>query len=152
MSDTDHLSQRVQALLAIAESIAAFLDHPAVEPEHLLMAMLSDRDGVGAIVMDNLGVNRKAFRALVEQSMADVYVNASSVADPAFSDRTRAVIRRMADESLRLGHTYQSTEHLLLALMSDESGEVSRLLKEQGLTVESVTEETMRLLGPSPTS
>lgn len=148
MPEVGPVSPRVQAILDNASMIALLFDHPQVECEHVLIALLADTDGVGPMVLDNLGVDRRAFRTIIEQSMPLGIANAVTSLHTEHSAGVRTMLDRMAVESTQLNHSYQGTEHLLLALIHPESENTARLLREQGLTPESVKEETMRLLGP----
>jgi ATP-dependent Clp protease ATP-binding subunit ClpC len=49
-------------------------------------------------------------------------------------------------ESLRLGHNYVGTEHLLLALVAEEEGIAGRVLREQGVDMNRTRAEVVRAL------
>jgi ATP-dependent Clp protease ATP-binding subunit ClpA len=62
-------------------------------------------------------------------------------------DARRAVIGAQ-DEARGLGHGWIGTEHLLLAVLDDESSPVAAALRDVGLTAEAVRAEVRRQLGP----
>src|SRR5688572_17876475 len=56
------------------------------------------------------------------------------------SEELRRVLADATDEALRLGHNYIGTEHVLLALISNDDSAIARALAESGITPETVRE------------
>ena len=49
-------------------------------------------------------------------------------------------------ESLRLGHNYVGTEHLLIALAAEKDGAAGRVLRDHGVTVDHARNEVVRVI------
>lgn len=120
LTDAARLTQRARAVLALAQDEARRLNHSNVGPEHLLLGLAREGDGVAAKVLAHAGVSLDATRHAVESILGrGVRV---LTAEPQPSVQTRQAIVRAADEAERLGHRYIGTEHLLLALARERDG------------------------------
>ncbi|TVR34467.1 MAG: ATP-dependent chaperone ClpB [Spirochaetaceae bacterium] len=128
----DRLTIKTQEALQDASSIAAKLNHSSLEPEHLLSALLQQTDGVVAPLLSRLGVTQAELVQRVDallQKKPKVYGdNAEMHMSPALS----RLLARAESEAQELKDEYVSTEHLLLAMLSDSS-ELARLLLEAGI-------------------
>src|SRR5487761_565162 len=122
----DRFTERSQEALQAAQTAAASLQHPAVEPEHLLPALLR-----------RLEVQPETLAARL-QSMLESRPKQLGVAEPQIGSGLRAVLMAAFDEMARLKDEYVSTEHLLLAIVRQQQGEAARLLQQGGLTPEKV--------------
>ena len=63
-----------------------------------------------------------------------------------FTDGARRVVVLAQEEARLLGHNYIGTEHLLLGLMHEGSGEAARALAGAGLTLDRVREQVLALV------
>src|SRR6266576_2696410 len=67
-----------------------------------------------------------------------------------FTERVRKVMYLAREEAARLQHDYIGTEHLLLGLIREGEGVAARVLLELGVDRKKVREETLKLLGGTP--
>ena len=67
-----------------------------------------------------------------------------------FTERVRKVIYLAREEAARLQHDYIGTEHLLLGLIREGEGVAAKVLLELGVDRKRVREETLKLLGGTP--
>ncbi len=132
--DPGKLTLKSQAALETAAGEARRRDQQAIEPEHLLFALLSDPEGVVYPLLHRIGVSPRALRDKVEEAIDRLpKVYASGVpGQVALSQAGARVLERAGEEAQALTDEYISTEHLLLALLDVDSG-AARLLKEAGL-------------------
>jgi ATP-dependent Clp protease ATP-binding subunit ClpB len=153
----EKLTLKSQEAVAAAQQVAAQRTHQAVEPEHLLYALLSDPDGVVFPVVQKLGITPGALRDRVG-GLLDRLPKVYSAEETRFgSPALVRVFERAHEEARALTDEYVSTEHLLLAL-TDVSGPVATLLKENGITRDAVlrvlveVRGTQRVTNQSPES
>lgn len=66
-----------------------------------------------------------------------------------FTARAREAIELAVQAAERLGHTYVGTEHLLIGLLEEGSGVAARVLTENGVRTEKVTELVSQLISPN---
>jgi len=136
--DLERLTLKSQQAVMAAQQLAATRNHQQIEPEHLLHALLADPEGVVFPVVQKLGASPRAVRERVDElldKLPKVYVEGEQrgYASPALV----RVLERAQDEARALADDYVSTEHLLLA-MTEVAGTVATLLKENGVTKDSV--------------
>jgi ATP-dependent Clp protease ATP-binding subunit ClpB len=137
--ELDRLTLKSQQAVLAAQKLAAERSHQQVEPEHLLHALLADPESVVWPVVQKLGAQPRVLRDRTEallDKIPRVHVDAGqdrSYASPALV----RVIERATEEAGRLTDEYVSTEHLLIAL-TEVSGAVATLLKENGITHDGV--------------
>lgn len=72
--------------------------------------------------------------------------------EPRYLHRAEEFVAGAARASLRLGHDYIGTEHVLLALADDRQSAPARALARRGLTAERIETEITTLIGPCPTT
>ncbi len=135
--DLNKLTLKSQAALEAAREQAVARSHQAIEPEHVLFALLSDPEGVVYPLLHALGASPRAIRDRVEQELdrlPKVYAHGVEVR---LSPRTVAMLDRAFEQARSLTDEYVSTEHLLLAMLGDD-GPSARILSEAGLARDAV--------------
>jgi ATP-dependent Clp protease ATP-binding subunit ClpB len=128
---------RAQEALASAQRSALAADHQRIEPEHLLVALLSDPDGIVFPVVRRSGADPGALRARAQQAVDRLPKVYGPEQEPVLSPQSARLVERARKEASALGDQYVSTEHLL-AGMAAGSDAAARLLGEAGVTREAV--------------
>jgi len=132
--DLSKLTHRSQLALEGAREQAVARNHQAIEPEHVLFALLADPEGVVYPLLQRLGLSPRALRDRVEEALARlprVYVSGPA-AEVRLSPATVAMLDRASREAQALTDEYVSTEHLLLAMLEGDHG-AARVLREAGV-------------------
>ena len=132
------LTIKAQQALQSAVSIAQQSGQQAVEPLHLLKALIAEDESLGAFLLSRAGVNLRTLKTTTDEALARL-PKVSGSAEPYFSNDTTKVIQRAVDFTKNFNDKFASVEHLLLALIA-EKGAASELLKSQGATVNDVVE------------
>jgi Zn-dependent protease len=120
-----------QSCLTTAAQEALQLRTAHLEPEHLLLGLLSPTSGtvwswLTAIVGDPLALRERAKAALAEEPTI------ANGDPPQFSYRMRRVLSEASDEARRATSAVVDTPHLLLGLL-DEGGAAAQILRQRGL-------------------
>jgi len=118
--DPNRWTMKTQEAFASALAGARSQSHPEVTPEHLLMALLGQPEGLALPLVARAGVEPAALTNRLREQIAAL-PNAYGSAEPQLSRETRDAIE--AADGLRkdMGDEYLSVEHLLLA-MADRIG------------------------------
>jgi ATP-dependent Clp protease ATP-binding subunit ClpB len=141
------LTQKSQEALSVAVRRAATEGNPQVEPEHLLIALLSQGDGTAIPLLDAVGADWQALRRRAEERLGGFPKAAgSTVGAPQSSRQLLLVLNTAAHRAQQLEDEYVSTEHLLVGLATD-GGEVARLLKDQGATPQNLLDAFEKVRG-----
>jgi len=141
-----NFTERVRKVLAMAREESARLHHEYVGTEHILLGLLREGQGVGATVLENLGVDLSALSEQVE--LVVQAGRAKSIGpDLPYTSRAKKVLELSMEEARQLHHSYVGTEHLLLGLVREEKGIAAQMLVAAGVTLERAREEVLRILG-----
>jgi ATP-dependent Clp protease ATP-binding subunit ClpB len=135
--DIDNFTLRAQQALASAQRIALGADHQRVEPEHLLVALLSDPDGIVLPVVNRIGADPGLLRNKTQEALDRLPKVYGANQETVLSGQTARLIERARREATNLKDQYVSTEHLLLAI-AEGSGPAAKVLTEAGVTREAV--------------
>jgi ATP-dependent Clp protease ATP-binding subunit ClpB len=130
--DPNKLTMKSQAALEAAREQAIARSHQAIEPEHVLLALLSDADGVIYPLLHRLGMSPRALRDQVDEALDRIPKVYAQGAEVRVSPATGNLLERAFAEAKKLTDEYVSTEHLFLALLDGDTGP-ARLLREAGL-------------------
>ena len=128
----DRFTEKAQEAIVHAQTLAKEQHHGQLEAEHLLLALLSQPDGIPVAVLGRIGVSVEALRNQLEQALArqpKVY----GPEEPAAGPGLRRALETAQAEAQRLTDEYVSTEHLLLAVASDRGTAAGRLLAAAGV-------------------
>lgn len=141
-----HLDADADEVMKSAQTIAREYELDYVGTEHVLLAILSKSDCVGARVLVNLGVDQTKARAavdeLIQKSKEDTWVLGRLPGSPHFKN----VIVLAIEEATQLESKSVGTEHLLLALMREQGCVADRALNALGVTIKSAKAAIVRQL------
>jgi len=110
----DKFTEKAQEALQEASELARGLGQQAIEPEHLILALVRQPDGVGRTLLERAGVSVLA----LEPALVSVVERLPKVSggQPYVSPALQKALEQAAAEAERLKDEYISTEHMLLAL------------------------------------
>ncbi len=129
----NRLTEKAREAVAGAQQVAERAGHPQVEPEHLLLTLVEQHEGVAPALLQKLDVDPAALAAAARAAL-DRLPSATGGAAPDASARLRGVLTAAAAEAERLTDEYVSAEHLFLALAAETgAAPAARLLDERGL-------------------
>jgi ATP-dependent Clp protease ATP-binding subunit ClpB len=130
MINPDRLTVKSGEALNEAVTIARRAGNPVIYDLHLLLALLSQDEGIVVPVLQKLGVSVASLKDQAERESAR-YPKQSD-AQPNLSRELNQVFDRAEKEAKDLGDDFVSTEHLLLALAETKGTDSKRLLNEAG--------------------
>ena len=126
------LTIKAQEALQSAFTIASQASNQAVEPVHILSALIAENDSLDSYLLTKIGVNVQSLRNEV-QKMINALPKVSGSGEGYFSQASSKVIQKAVDYTSTFSDKFASVEHLLLGLLAD-GGDVSRLLKGSGVS------------------
>jgi len=129
---TDKFTLKAQEAIANAEQMASGNNHQAIEPEHLLMAMLQDREGLTISILKKLGVSPETLEDELQETLKRFPEVQGHGGKRYISKSLHSVLNDAIKEAKKMKDEYISIEHLLLALLSVRNS-AGELLKSQGL-------------------
>ncbi|MDP9403983.1 MAG: ATP-dependent chaperone ClpB [Actinomycetota bacterium] len=143
----DRFTIKSQEALSAALSLAASRRHTEATPEHLLVALLEQADGIVTPVLRRLGASPEAIRADVNAALDSLATVTGAGQEPSTARELLGVLRAAESEAGKLGDDYISTEHLLLAL-AEVQGPAGDALRRNGAAREAALQAVEATRGP----
>jgi ATP-dependent Clp protease ATP-binding subunit ClpC len=141
-------TESAKRVLTLAQEEAEIGHLSYIGTVHLLLGLMRDQEGMGARVLQNLGLEIDKVRAAIASVLGrDEQVTRKHGIIPA--SRVKKVIEIAFEEALRRGTPHPGSEHLLLALVIEGQGLAAAVLQNMGATRPKIDAEITRLSAPS---
>lgn len=144
----DKFTFKAQEALARAQEIALSKDHQEITPEHLLLAMIEQEDGVIPSLIKGLGIERGD---LTERLLAHLErmprVLGPGVTQSYLSNRLNKVLMDGEEIAKGMKDEYVACEHLFIASSQDKDSPLYDLFRERGITREDVLKAMAQIRG-----
>ncbi|WP_040571116.1 ATP-dependent chaperone ClpB [Selenomonas noxia] len=137
--EQDKYTARTLAALQSAQQIAAMRYHQEITSAHVLLALAKEPEGLLATIFAVCGVDLPMLKARLEKEIARIPSVRGTNRLGMGMDMVR-VLGRAEELAKSMKDEYVSTEHLLLAIITDGSDEVQTIAREFGLTKSAVQE------------
>jgi ATP-dependent Clp protease ATP-binding subunit ClpB len=144
----DKLTLKAQEALQEAQAIAEKREHQQIEPEHLLLALVQQTEGLIPQVFEKLGVSVPSLASRLEDALGKIpKVYGGGMGQVYISPRLKKVMDSSFQEAERLKDAYVSTEHMLLAILDERDGPASLILTGLGADKDSIYKVLMAVRG-----
>lgn len=131
----DKFTERARRVLTLAQEEAQRFQHSYIGTEHLLLALIREREGVAAKVLELMTTLDKV-RTAVEFIIGKG--DRPSPSEIGLSPRGKQVIELAVKEAHRMNSGYIGTEHLLLGLVREGEGIAAGVLSSLGIELDRV--------------
>jgi ATP-dependent Clp protease ATP-binding subunit ClpB len=145
MLTPDKLTVKAAEALQGAGTEARRRGNPEIHGVHLLLALLTQEEGIVVPILQKLEVPVALVRSRAVEAL-DAMARVEGGAEPNFSRDLRKALDYAVDVSAELGDDFVSTEHLLLAL-TGEKDDAGRILRDAGATLAEVREALESIRG-----
>ncbi len=142
----DKLTVKAQEALTAAQSLADQHGHQAIEPEHLLQALIQQGEGVVGPLLAKLGARPEAIQRGLETELGRM-PQVRGGTGQYLGDRLQAVLERAQAEAERLRDEYVSTEHLLIGIAQERDGAAGRVLATNGVAPDAIYKALVEVRG-----
>ena len=115
------------------EKLAYEYGNQEIEQEHLLVALLTQEDGLICKLIEKMEINREHFTENAKRKL-DARVKVSGAGQIFVGKDLNNVLIHAEDEAKQMGDEYVSVEHLFLSLLKYPNKAMKELIKEYGLT------------------
>jgi len=144
----DKFTVKSQELIQNSQALASQHNNQQIEPEHLLVAMLQEQEGIAGGMLRKLGVSM----AEVAQAAAAAVdklpkVSGAGTAEAYISSRSKKVLEAAFAEATKMKDEYVSIEHIFLAIVDEKSGEATGILSKAGVTRDSILKALLEIRG-----
>jgi ATP-dependent Clp protease ATP-binding subunit ClpC len=123
---------RAERSFRLAQAEAHSLGHRAVGSQHLVLGLILLGDGVQFAVLQGLGCTADSVRRNIV-AIGPLTEDTQKIEGHQFGASAARAVQRAGEEARAMTHTYVGTEHILLGLLSEESGPAATLFLTQGM-------------------
>ena len=142
----DKFTIKSQELIQQAQNLASEHSHQGIEPEHLLLAMLSEPEGLAKSLLRKLGVSPNAVAQEITLALSRL-PKVRGTSEIYVSPRSKTVLDAAMSEASKMKDEYVSIEHILLSIADEKTGEASKILKKQGISRDAILKVLMDIRG-----
>ena len=141
----DQFTLKAQDALQEASALAQQNDHAEIGLEHLLIALLEQKDGLVKPIVERIGVSAGDLDSAAKNLLAS-YPKVTGNVQIGLSAAAQKVLAKAEKEMNSLKDQYLSVEHILLA-MSESEDRTGELLRKYGVTREAILESLKAVRG-----
>ena len=143
----DRFTLKAQEAVQASQEIANKYNHQAIEPEHVLIALLDQEGGIVPSILQKLGTDPGTVYQQVEAELEKMPKQYGVTAQGYVSPNLKKVFDNAWNEAQRLKDEYLSTEHLLLAISEQKDSSAGRILREAGANKDSIFKALVEVRG-----
>jgi ATP-dependent Clp protease ATP-binding subunit ClpB len=137
--DPNKLTLKAQEALQEAKSIAEKKHQQQIEVEHLLAALLAQKDGIVIPILQKLGATPDLIHSQLENELNRIpQVTGRGAGQVYLSSRANEILNMAWKEAEALTDEYLSTEHLLIAISDEKQGASYQILQRNGVTKDAI--------------
>jgi len=133
----DKMTVKAQEAVQESQEIAARHENQAIEPLHLLVALVEQKDGVVPPLLARLGIRNELLMQDVDREIGKL-PKVQGFGQHNMSRALNDVLERSFDEAEKFKDEYVSTEHLFLAIAAADRDPAGKLLKKHGASHEAI--------------
>jgi ATP-dependent Clp protease ATP-binding subunit ClpB len=144
----DKFTIKAQESMGEAQQMANSYNHQEIKGEHLLLALINQKEGVVPSILQKLEVNLEEIKAKLEgilESIPRVY--GDSGGQLYIGSDLSDVLDTALQEARKVKDEFVSTEHLLIALSETKGNRVGDLLKKNGITKDKIYQALVNIRG-----
>ena len=147
--DIEKFTLKAQEALQEAKSIAERKHHQQIDVEHLLLALLDQKEGIVIPILQKLGSNPDLIASQLEGELNRIpQVTGRGTGQVYLSSRLNEIFNNAWKEAERLKDEYMSTEHLLIAIADEKQGAAFQILQRNGVTKDAIFRVLQEIRGP----
>jgi ATP-dependent Clp protease ATP-binding subunit ClpB len=140
---------KAQEALQEAKAVAEQRNHQQIDVEHLLLALLQQKEGIVIPILQKLGANIDLITSQLEGELNRIpKVTGGGAGQVYLSSRLNEIFNAAWKEAERLMDEYLSTEHLLIAIADEKRGASSQILQRGGVTKDAIFRVLQEIRGP----
>jgi len=149
MNQFDKFTSHAHTVLSLASEEPRRYNHNGIGTDHILLAILSEQEGVGAKALDQLQIQEDEVRKQIEalHPAGEQPVDYPIGLTPGGKDSIQLAVQ----EAQLLNHHYLGTEHLLLGLLREEKDIGGQVLRNAGVTLEETRNLIKQILAATQT-
>ena len=147
MIDLEKFTRKSQEAVQAAAESAESHGNPAIEPEHIVLEVLRQDDGIVPRVLAAMGVQAQAVAGVLERKIENFpQVSGGGVKVNASPGLVR-LLREAEKQARSMGDDFVSTEHFVLAAFHGAAPDIEKVFEQNGARPEAFTEALKQMRG-----
>ena len=142
----DRFTIKAQEVLQTAQSLASDAQSPELGVEHLMLALISQTDGIVTPIFQKLGVDIPSITSAIADTVEKM-PKVQGAAEMRIAPALQSTLDNGFKEATALKDEYVSTEHLLIASAETKQNEVSKILRAAGVTKDKILKALVDIRG-----
>ena len=144
----DKFTLKAQDALQNSQELASKKGHQQIDPEHLLYAILEQKDGIIPSMLVKIGVNEGNILSELDETLdKKPKISGTGYGDAYISPRSKEVLNQAVKEATQMKDEYVSIEHILLAIVEEKKGDAARILSSQSITRDNILKSLIDIRG-----
>lgn len=137
-------TKRLKQIMTSAGEEARRLGNSKIYPEHLFLGLLKLNLGRALEVLIALGIDFYEIRDKIEEKLAKKREKADTVDELDFTLAANSILKRVLEEAWRLGDEEVDSEHVMLAILRNQAGFVTKLFKTMDVDYDRFREQLLK--------
>lgn len=143
----DKFTIKAQEAIGEAQQIASSYNHQEIRGEHLLLALINQKDGVIPSILQKLEVNSEELKAKLERLLEKIPQVYGGSGGQHIGNELNDMLNTAQQEAQKVKDEFISTEHLFIALVEAEGTRVSNILKAEGISKDKIYQTLLNIRG-----
>lgn len=146
-NDIEKMTRKSQEAMQAAAKLAERKNNPSVEPEHLLMELIQQSEGIVPRLLDRAQVSQASFLGELKARI-DRFPQVTGGLQKIYASPRLEKVFKTAEEEVRAwGDSFISTEHFLLGMLKSGDPELQNLFKKSKVNLDVVNEALKEVRG-----
>ena len=143
----DRLTIKAQEALQTAQSLSSEAQSPELGVEHLMLALITQTDGIVTPIFQKLGAETAGIKNALEEAVEKAPKVQRTGSELYISAALQAVLDNAMKEATTLKDEYVSTEHLLIACAETKQSDTGKILRDAGITKDKILKALVDIRG-----
>lgn len=138
-------TKKLKQIMTLAGEEAKRLGNTKIYPEHLFLGMLRLSNAKAIDILIALGLDFYEVKDKIEQKLARKHEKSEEIAEELdFTLAANSILKRVMEEAWKLGDEEAESEHLMLAILRNQAGFVTKLFNSMGIDYDKFKEQLLK--------
>ncbi|HPJ66339.1 MAG TPA: ATP-dependent chaperone ClpB [Desulfobacteraceae bacterium] len=144
----DKFTLKAQEVIQVSQQFAERFGHQQIEPEHVVRAILDQKEGVIPPLLGKIGADQTGLIKSFETALEKIpRVSGEGYGQAYLSSRSKAVLDKAFLEAEQMKDEFVSLEHILLSASEEKKGEAAKILTLAGITRDAILKALVDIRG-----
>ncbi|MCJ7685892.1 MAG: ATP-dependent chaperone ClpB, partial [Desulfobacteraceae bacterium] len=144
----DKFTLKAQEVIQTAQQLAERFGHQQIEPEHLVRAILEQKEGVIPPLLGKIGADQNQLITSFESALENLpKISGAGYGQAYLSQRAKSMLDKAFTEAEQVKDEFVGLEHILLAVTDERGGKGASILVAAGITRDTILKALVDIRG-----